>query len=268
MFWKKSIAEIAEKLNTNIKTGLTPTQISESREKHGENILPKAKRQSPVKIFFGSFLEPLVLVLLGVVIICLVIGELKEAIIISVIVIINAIIGTVQEIKSQNALDALEELSTPRTSVKRDGKVIEIDSADLVVGDIVLLEAGKFIPADIRLIEASVLQIDESALTGESVPVDKDTAVLLDEDLPMADRLNMAYMSTFITNGRAEGVVVAVGKDTEIGKIAVMMTEAEKTVTPLQERLAQLSKYISIGAFVLALLMLGLNILYLKFVII
>lgn len=261
MFWKKSIEEIAEKLHTNIKTGLTSTQISESRERHGENILPKAKRQSPVKIFFSSFLEPLVLVLLGVVIICLVIGELKEAIIISVIVIINAIIGTVQEIKSQNALDALEELSTPRTSVKRDGKVIEIDSADLVVGDIVLLEAGKFIPADIRLIEASVLQIDESALTGESVPVDKDTAVLLDEDLPMADRLNMAYMSTFITNGRAEGVVVAVGKDTEIGKIAVMMTEAEKTVTPLQERLAQLSKYISIGAFILALLMLGLNVL-------
>lgn len=258
--WTKKTTEVAQALNTHLEDGLTEKQVQQSREKYGENKLPKEKEDSAILIFAKSFLEPLVLVLLGVVVICLFIQEYKEAIIIAIIVIINAIIGTVQEIRSQNALAALNKLTTPKTTVKRNGNIVEINSDELVTGDLVLLDAGKFIPADLRIVESAYLQIDESALTGESVPVEKNANILLDEQLPLADRTNMAYMSTYITNGRAVGIVVGVGTHTEIGKIAQLMAGEKPTPTPLQERLADLSKLIAIGAFILAVLMLILNV--------
>ncbi|MDR1782018.1 MAG: cation-translocating P-type ATPase [Bacilli bacterium] len=259
MWFLKSISEIFNEINSSLK-GLTQEQVIKQKEKYGSNILQKKENDSLIKIILNNLKEPLTLILIGVIVICFFIQEYKEVIIIALIVIINIIISTSQEIKSQKALDALEKMTSLKSTVIRNNKTIEIDSSDLVVGDIILLEAGNFIPADIRIIEYAKLNVDESALTGESLPVEKNDEVIEDEKTSLGDRFNMLYSSTFITNGRAKGIVVAVGNDTEIGKIATMLNETEKKMTPLQERLAKLSMYVSILAFIVAAIILLLNI--------
>lgn len=261
MWSKKNVDEVLTELGTNIETGLSQSAYEQSLTKNGPNKLPEEGRKSPIVIFFKNFLEPLVIVLLLAAAISLFVGEAKEAIVIVIIVVINAIIGTVQEVRSQKSLDALKQLSTPQVTVRRNGETVEVDSTSLVPGDIVVLDAGKFIPADLRIVESAQLQIDESALTGESVPVDKKSAAITDEgNIALGDQINMAFMSTFITNGRAVGVVIGTGLNTEIGKIASMISEAPDTKTPLQEKLAQLTKVVSILAFVLGGIILGLEI--------
>ena len=259
MWFTKSIAEIFKEINTSLK-GLTQEQIITNEAKYGKNELQKKENDSLFKIVLNNLREPLTLILLFVIVICFFIHEYKEVIIIALIVIVNIIISTSQEIKSQKALDALEKLTSPKSTVVRDNKTIEIDSNALVVGDIVLLEAGNYVPADIRIIECARLKVDESSLTGESLPVEKNDEVIADFTADLGDRFNMLYSSTFITNGRAKGVVVAVGSGTEIGKIADMLNNAERTATPLQERLAKLSMYVSILAFIIAAIILFLNI--------
>lgn len=251
MWYNQNIKDILNKLNSSL-SGLDDEQVIINRKKYGKNIIENEKQTSLITIILHKLIEPLTLVLIGVILICLLIGEYKEVVIISLILIVDIIIATTQEIKAQNALEALEEMVEPKSVVIRNKVSIEVKSTELVVGDIVVLEAGNFIPADIRIIEAAKLLVDESALTGESTYVEKNSDEIAADDVALADKFNMLYTSTFITNGRAKGVVVAVGEDTEIGKIAQLLKQTKQVSTPLQQRLAHLSKIVSILAFVLA----------------
>ena len=258
MWFTKKIKNILKEVDSSLN-GLSDEQVKYNREKYGENVLEKAEEESILKIVFNNVKEPLTLVLIGVIVVCFIIHEYREVIIISIIIIINIIISTTQELKSKKALDSLEKMTSPKSTVIRENKTLEINSSELVVGDIIILEAGNFIPADIRLIELANLKVDESALTGESLVVEKQIIDIEDSSTQLGDRLNMLYSSTFITNGRAKGIVVAVGNDTEIGKIAELINKAPKHNTPLQDRLAQLSMYISIIAFVVAAIIFALT---------
>ncbi|MGL5295500.1 MAG: cation-translocating P-type ATPase [Culicoidibacterales bacterium] len=242
---------IAE-FDSEVATGLNDAQVNGNREKFGENVLPEEKQTPMWLVFLGQFKEPLTLILIVVAIISFFIGEWKETIIIALIVIFNATIDTVQQGKARKSLAALKQMAAPKAYVRRNGETVEIDSSDIVVGDIIILDAGRFVPADMRIIEASNLQINESALTGESVPVEKQVQAIMKDDVALGDQVNMAFMSTLVTNGRGLGIVTGTGIKTEIGKIADLMTQQEETETPLQARLASLSKIIAIIAFVLA----------------
>ncbi|MGL5382638.1 MAG: cation-translocating P-type ATPase [Culicoidibacterales bacterium] len=251
-FYDQKPEDVIVSLDVNLETGLTKEQVKANLEKYGANELPEEKQTPIWLVFLGQFKEPLTLILIAVAIISFLIGEWKETIIIAVIVIFNAIIDTVQQAKARKSLAALKQMAAPKAYVRRDGQTMEIDSADIVVGDIIVLDAGRFVPADMRIVEASNLQINESALTGESVPVEKQTEVITNEEVALGDQVNMAFMSTLVTNGRGLGVVTGTGVKTEIGKIADLMTQQEDGETPLQVRLASLSKIIAIIAFVLA----------------
>ena len=174
--------------------------------------------------------------------------EWIESVIIFVVVIINAILGIIQESKAEKSLEALKKMSSPLSKVIRDGKTIQIDSKDIVVGDIILVEAGDFIPADARLIECSNLQVDESALTGESVAVNKSSDVLEDKELPLGDQKNMLFSSTYVTNGRGKAIVCQVGMQTQIGNIANMLLDDKQELTPLQNKLNQVGSVIGLMA--------------------
>ncbi|MGL6009354.1 MAG: cation-translocating P-type ATPase, partial [Culicoidibacterales bacterium] len=251
-FYDQNPEEVIASLDVNLETGLTKAQVKANQEKYGANELPEEKQTPVWLVFLGQFKEPLTLILIAVAIISLLIGEWKETIIIAIIVIFNAIIDTVQQAKARKSLEALKQMSAPKAYVRRDGQTMEIDSAEIVVGDIIVLDAGRFVPADMRIVEASNLQINESALTGESVPVEKQVESISGDDVAIGDRLNMTFMSTLVTNGRGLGIVTGTGIQTEIGKIADLMTQQEETETPLQMRLASLSKIIAVIAFVLA----------------
>ena len=171
------------------------------------------------------------------------IGDWPDVVIILAVVILNSVIGTVQEVKAQTSLEALKNLSSPETTVIRDGKRFKIKSTDLVIGDIVVLEEGDTIGADLRLVEAVNLKANESSLTGESVPVEKDCSITFSEEVALGDKCNMAFMSTPVAYGRGKGVVTSTGMDTEIGKIATALDNEEDNETPLQKALAKLSKF-------------------------
>ncbi|MGL5916910.1 MAG: cation-translocating P-type ATPase, partial [Culicoidibacterales bacterium] len=251
-FYDQNPEDVIASLDVDLETGLTKAQVKANQEKYGANELPEEKQTPVWLVFLGQFKEPLTLILIAVAIISLLIGEWKETIIIAIIVIFNAIIDTVQQAKARKSLEALKQMSAPKAYVRRDGQTMEIDSAEIVVGDIIVLDAGRFVPADMRIVEASNLQINESALTGESVPVEKQVESISGDDVAIGDRLNMTFMSTLVTNGRGLGIVTGTGIQTEIGKIADLMTQQEETETPLQMRLASLSKIIAVIAFVLA----------------
>ncbi|NLK97299.1 MAG: cation-translocating P-type ATPase, partial [Epulopiscium sp.] len=228
---------------------------------YGQNKLKGKPKKSLISLFFAQLKDMLIYVLLSAAVITVVIGEYVDAIIILLVVILNAVIGVVQEYKAEKAIEALQKMTTPKSLVRRDGEIKEISSEQIVPGDIVIIDTGRFIPADLRLIESANLQIEESALTGESVPTDKDAnAIYSDPKTPVGDQSNMAFMSTLATYGRGEGVVVGTAMDTEIGKIAKILDEDTEQMTPLQKRLEELGKilgFIAIGIcaliFVIAL---------------
>ena len=251
-FYAQNPEDVIEQLAGDLESGLTAEQVRINREKYGTNELPEEKQTPIWLVFLGQFKEPLTLILIAVAIISFLIGEWKETIIIAVIVIFNALIDTVQQAKARKSLAALKQMAAPKAYVRRDGQTMELESSEIVIGDVVILDAGRFVPADMRIIEASNLQINESALTGESVPVEKQTAVIPAEEVALGDQVNMAFMSTLVTNGRGIGIVTGTGIQTEIGKIADLMSQQEESETPLQIRLASLSKIIAIIAFVLA----------------
>lgn len=255
MWWDKSKDAALEAQQAQRERGLTEQEVQRRLAEHGPNKLAGQAKKSWIARFFAQLKDMLIYVLIGAAVITLLIGEFADAIIILLVVLLNAIIGLVQERKAEQSLEALQKMTTLRAIVRRDGQVQEISSEALVPGDIVLLDAGRTVPADLRLLEGANLQIDESALTGESVPVDKDADLVLDAaDAPIGDRANMAYMSTIVTYGRGEGVVVAVGMETEIGRIAQRLDQEEESMTPLQLRLEELGKtlgYIAIGICVL-----------------
>lgn len=248
--------ETIKQLNTDLKRGLTQSTVAAHLEKYGANTLQSATHISILKAFIQQLKDPLIYVLLAAVIITLFMGSYVDAIIILAVVLLNAVLGLVQERKADNALAALQQMAAPKALVRRDGVVMEINAADLVPGDIVLLDAGRVVPADLRLLLTSNVKIDESALTGESVAVDKNAQLTFDKpDIGIGDRSNMAFLSTLLTYGRAEGVVVATGQHTEVGKIAHLLKQEGKVVTPLELKLAELGKILGKIAVLICVLM-------------
>ena len=246
MEFKKSINEVLKEQNVNSKVGLSDSEVNERLQKYGENKLDEVKKKTLLQRFIYQLKDVMIYVLLIASVINVIahgIDGLTEAAIILMVVLINAVVGVVQESRAEKTLEALKELSTPRAIVRRNGEVIEIDSKELVPGDIVIIDAGRYIPADLRLIETQNLQVEESAFTGESHAVNKDANFIAqDHNIPMGDKINLAYSSTLATYGRGEGVVIGTGMNTEIGKIAKALTSEDDNETPLQRKLDTLGK--------------------------
>ncbi|WP_032121486.1 calcium-transporting P-type ATPase, PMR1-type [Clostridium amazonitimonense] len=256
MWFKKSIEETLQELNVDPEKGLSSEEAKNRLEKYGENKLASKAKKTGIQIFFSQLKDPMIFILLAAAIVSGIMGELSDSVIILLVIFINAIVGTVQESKAEKALEALKKLSTPKAIVKRDGSPKEIPSEEVVPGDIIILDAGRYIPADLRLIETANMKIEESALTGESVPVDKDSRLTFESsDTALGDQRNMTFSSTLVTYGRGTGVAVATGMNTEIGKIAKMLNEEGNEMTPLQKRLAELGKILGIGALIICGLM-------------
>lgn len=256
MWFAKSQEEVLDELKVNPASGLTSVEAAVRLEKYGRNKLREKPKKSLFALFLAQLQDMLIYVLLGAAAITIVIGEYVDAIIILFVVVLNAVIGVIQEYKAEKAIEALQKLTSPKSLVRRDGETIEINSEDIVPGDIIILDAGRYVPADLRLIESVNLQIDESALTGESVPAEKNARELFEEEnTPVGDRINMAFMSTLTTYGRGEGVVVGTGMETEIGKIAKILDEDNEELTPLQKRLEELGKVLGFAAIGICVLM-------------
>ena len=247
--------KVVQSLRSDLTIGLTESQVQEKRAQHGENKLREKKKKTNLQRFAEQFKDVMILILIVAAIISFAIacieGEPKEffePVLILLIVVLNAVMGVMQESKAEKALDALKSLSAPHARVIRDGEEKVIDAVELVPGDIVRLEAGDFIPADARLIRSVSLKSEESALTGESVPSEKDAAAIVDEKAPLGDRNNMVFSGCSITYGTATAIVTATGMDTEMGKIANLLDNEEEGQTPLQKKLAQLGKYLGVLA--------------------
>lgn len=243
LWWQLDIPDVLRELNSSTD-GLTSDLAKSRLSEVGPNELVEKKRKSSLTIFLNQFRDFMILVLVAAAVVAGIVGDLTDTIIIVVIVVLNAIVGFVQENKAERAIDALKRISALQARVRRSGSLITVPASELVPGDVVELEAGNVVPADVRLIEVHSLKVSESALTGESVPVEKTDQKLEQSDLPLGDRLNMAYKSTLIANGRGRGVVVATGMSTEIGSIAKMLQQPED-VTPLQKRMADFGKKLS-----------------------
>ena len=254
MWYKKSKNEILKELDVDEKNGLSSNEALRRLEKYGKNKLVTKKKKTLFKQFLSQLKDVMIYILIIAAIISAFLGEISDALIILLVIVINAVIGVVQESKAEKALDALKELSTPKALVKRDGSLKEILSEDIVPGDIVIIDAGRYIPGDLRLIDTANLKIEESAFTGESVPSEKDASFLPDKEIPIGDQNNMAFMSTLATYGRGVGVVVGTGMNTEIGKIAKMIEQEENDETPLQKKLSELGKilgFLAVGICIL-----------------
>ncbi len=250
---QKDINQILSELNTTIY-GLSFQEAQKRLAEYGPNELKEKKKKTKFMILLDQFKDFLIIILIFASIIAGTVGKPIDAVAIIAIVILNAIIGFVQEYRAEEAMAALRKMAAPTSIVLRDGNPVNIPSSEIVPGDIVLLEAGHIVPADMRLIEAATLKIDESALTGESVPVEKNVRLLHDEHLPIGDRKNMAYQGTIVTYGRGSGVVVSTGMDTEMGNIAAMLQEEKEPKTPLQQRLAAFGKRLAVAIFVICII--------------
>jgi Ca2+-transporting ATPase len=241
--------------------GLTSLEASSRIETYGPNALPEGEKRSVASMILDQFKDFLIGLLIVAAVISGFLGEAADTIAIIVIVILNAVIGVVQEYRAQKAMEALKQMAAITATVRRDGEVVEIPADQLVLGDVVLLEAGRAVPADLRLIEAAQLRAAEAALTGESLPVDKETDALSESDVPLGDRSSMAYRGTQIVNGRGVGVVTAIGLDTELGKIADLLESTDTGKTPLQKRLAQFGQQLTYAAIALVILVFAVGVL-------
>ncbi|MCA9013932.1 MAG: HAD-IC family P-type ATPase, partial [Planctomycetaceae bacterium] len=228
--------DVAEKLESSAQ-GLSSQEARLRLERYGPNQLIEKKRKSLWLMFLDQFKDFMILVLIAAAVIAGVIGEPADTITIAVIVLLNAVLGFVQEYRAEQAMAALKKMAAPSTTVMRDGQVESIPAEQLVPGDLIILEAGNVVPADLRLVKAIQLKIDEAALTGESVPAEKESAAIREEELSLGDRKNMSYKGTLVTFGRGRGLVVATGMQTELGQIAVLLQDQEESRTPLQKRL-------------------------------
>ena len=260
MIWhQKDITSVFEKLHTSIH-GLSLEEAQKRLEQYGPNELTEKKKKTPLMMFLDQFRDFMILVLIAAAIISGIIGEPSDTIAIIVILVLNAVIGFIQEYRAEKAMAALKKMAAPSATVIRNGVPEIISASQLVPGDIVILEAGKIVPADMRLVEAAQLKVEEASLTGESVPVEKHTKALPDEHLPLGDRKNIAYKGTFVTYGRGSGVVVATGMNTELGKIAAMLQEGAEVKTPLQKRLAAFGKKLAIAVLFICAIVFGIGI--------
>lgn len=269
LFEQYTIQETLEELRTNGQKGLSMAEAGKRLREEGRNEMRGPGRKTVVQSFLEQLNDPLIYVLIVAAVVSVLLDEISDAAIIGAVVFLNAIVGMLQEGKARKALESLKKLTSPKAVVIREGRRMEIPAAELVRGDLVYLEAGCQVPADLRLLSSVNLKIEESALTGEAVPVEKDSSFLPQccggkmnagttaaektdrgaakgAEIPLGDRLNMAYMSTIVTYGRGEGVVTATGMHTELGQIAAMITEAKEEMTPLQKRLGELGKVLSL----------------------
>lgn len=261
-YYSKSIDEITKELNTDINSGLSDSEINKRLEEYGENRFKEKKKRSIWHMIVDQFKDFMIIILIAASFISIFFAdELIDGLVILGIVILNAIIGVTQENKASNALNALKEMAAPKAKVIRNGSVQSVDSPGIVPGDIVVLEAGDYVPADLRLFDSVNLKIDESALTGESVASEKNAEEQFDENTPIADRNNCAYMSTIVTYGRGKGVVCNTGMKTEIGKIASMLNEVDDAQTPLQRKLSSLGKMLGIVCIIVCVIIFGLGLL-------
>ena len=253
-WYRLRAAAVVKQLQSDEKRGLTEKEAARRLRQYGPNELESAPPVSGWEIFWAQFQDFMILVLMGATAISFLLGEVVDAIAILAIVFVNAILGFIQEYRAERSLQALQELAAPYTLVTRDGKALQIDSRELVPGDIVTLEGGDRVPADIRLLQTNMFQVEEAALTGESIPVTKDAERVLTGDVALGDTVNMAFMGTTVTKGRAIGIVVSTGMDTEIGKIADLIGTADDEETPLQRRLHQLGKWLLAGSLLVVAL--------------
>ncbi|MFC7784428.1 cation-translocating P-type ATPase [Rossellomorea sp. GCM10028870] len=252
--------DIEQSLNTNYQEGLSTEDVAKRRKQYGYNQLEEAEKQSALLLFFSQFKDFMVLVLLAATLISGLLGEYIDAIAIIAIVLINGFLGFFQERKAERSLQALKELSAPQVSILRDGEWVKIASKEVIIGDIIRFGSGDRIGADVRLIEANNLEIEESALTGESVPVTKLTNPVNGENMSLGDLENMAFMGTMVTRGNGIGVVTSIGMKTAMGQIADMIQKAETMITPLQRKLEELGKILITVALVLTALVVGIGV--------
>ena len=246
MRWhQKEIVQVVADLKTSTQ-GITQTEAQQRLSAYGSNELKEKKKKTHIMTFLSQFKDFLIIILVFAAIVAGIVGKPTDAIAIVVVVILNAVIGFFQEYRAEEAMAALKKMAAPASTVLREGLPVSIPAAEVVPGDIVLLEAGQIVPADMRLSESANLKVEEAALTGESVPVEKYVYPLQDEDLPVSDRKNMAYQGTIVTYGRGSGIVVATGMATEMGMIASMLQEARDLKTPLQQKLASFGQKLTI----------------------
>ncbi|MHA1967319.1 MAG: cation-translocating P-type ATPase [Candidatus Hodarchaeales archaeon] len=251
-----SIENITKHLDTNLEIGLDSKEVQNRLEKYGPNVLVAKEKDSPLKKFLLQFNDFLVFLLIGAALVSILFDDLIEALIIVVIVILNAVMGFVQEYRAEQSLEKLKELTGDDTLVMREGKEIRIDTKDLVPGDILLMYEGETIAADARIFEESRLRVEEGILTGESIPVDKTIKPITEEFIPMADQTNMAFMGTTTVKGRGRAIITKTGMTTEMGKIAKSTVETEEQETPLQIQLNRLGKVLGIVVVIVCMIVL------------
>lgn len=261
MIWHRmEVESIFAELKTSSR-GLSAGDAAVRLKQFGLNELIEKKKKSPFRMFLDQFLDFMILVLIAAAVISGVIGEVTDTVAIVVIVIGNAVIGFIQEYRAEKAMEALKRMAAPTATVLREGQTDTVPASELVPGDLVVLEAGRIVPADLRLTEAAYLKVDEAALTGESVPVEKSIEALPKEEIPLGDRKNMAYKGTFVTYGRGAGVVAETGMNTEFGKIASLLQDAEEVKTPLQKRLATFGGKLAVAVLVICAVVMGMGLL-------
>ncbi len=241
-----AVGDIGNQFATHLERGLAPAEAEERPKKYGPNELVEKPRPGFFKLLLSQFNNFLVIILIFAAVVSLFLGEIVDALAIMTIVVLNAIVGVIQESKAEAALAALKKMAAPNAQVIRGGHQVTLPSRELVPGDVVLLDAGNYVSADMRLIESINLKVEEASLTGESVPVDKNANVVLDKEIPLGDRKNSAFMGTLVTYGRGKGLVTATGMHTQIGQIAEMLQSYEDEETPLQQKLDQLAKVLGI----------------------
>ncbi len=260
MRWhQKTVEDVFEELNSSLK-GISSEEAEKRLLEYGPNELKEKKKRTIFMIFLDQFKDFMILILIAAAVISGIVGDPEDTIAIIVIVLLNAVIGFVQEYRAEKALAALKKMAAHTALVLRGGEHANIPASELVPGDIVLLEAGKVVPADMRLAETVKLKVEEAALTGESVPVEKNTKALHDEHLSMGDRKNMAYKGTAVSYGRGTGIVVDTGMDTELGKIATMLQEEEEVKTPLQKRLLTFGKNLAFAVLAICAVVFGIGV--------
>lgn len=260
-FYQVETEKVISEIDTSLTDGLTSQEASRRLDLYGLNELVETGKKSPWRILWEQMTSIMVVILIIAALISLFLGEYLDAIVITAIILINAAIGFQQEYKAEEAMSALKKMAVPLVKVRREGHVSEISARELVPGDIVLIESGNLVPADCRLVESVNLRIEEAALTGESVPVEKEADFVAESDLPLGDRLNMTYMGTVVTYGRAVAVVVETGMNTELGHIATLIQTTGQELTPLQKRINQLSKGLAVAAVALVALVFLIGIL-------
>ena len=266
-WFNKEVADVEKTLETDLEKGLSKEEVEKRKKQYGLNELEQKKKKSLFQKFLEQFKDFMIIVLIIAAIVSGVVGVaegegITDTIIILIVVVLNAIIGVVQENKAEKSLEALQKLSAHASKVIRDGKIDVVQSRDLVPGDVVVLDTGDYIPADLRIIEAVNLKSQESSLTGESVPVDKNAEVIKDEKVGIGDRTNMLFSSSLITYGRGKGIVVETGMNTEVGKIAKIINDTEANVTPLQAKLNKLGKTLGIAALAICIVIFVIGIAY------